>query len=159
MRKDDGDWLVLGAIRQARGCGQRRVPAEVRLTQTCFRMFGQLSPRTPIAKITMDSDNGKLCETCIAALQGKTQIPDREQFYRPKGYSIQLRIEGKHHGSYRDLVLSKEDGCFICSWLWARLQLLPRPGADEEGHPDLSPFRVLAISEERRLTLMLGISQ
>jgi hypothetical protein len=69
----------------------------------------------------MTSIEGKLCQVCIETFQGMTmsvvvQETKRQQIDR-NGKSLD-RI---HHQNQSSLVTSKNDGCFICSWLWAKI--------------------------------------
>jgi hypothetical protein len=69
----------------------------------------------------MTSIEEKLCQVCIETFQGMTmsvvvQEAKRQHFDR-NGKSLD-RI---HHQNQSSLVTSKDDGCFICSWLWAKI--------------------------------------
>ena len=70
----------------------------------------------------MDLAEGKLCDTCIAALNGETKIQEWKDYFGEIG---NFPFDNSHHKTYRDFVTSKDDGCFICTWLWNKLPLPP----------------------------------
>jgi len=82
----------------------------------------------------MDDVEGKLCDTCIATLQGKAR-PYDEEFAWAQQYI--------HHEKYSDFEASKDMECFICIWLWAKHQP-PPPNTDVSGNCSaLDGFQVL----------------
>jgi hypothetical protein len=88
----------------------------------------------------MDLAEGKLCDTCTAALSGKTKIEKWKDYFGEIG---SFPFDVYHHQSYRDFAASKESGCFICTWLWMKL---PPPPQIEDGdngqYIALDEFRV-----------------
>ncbi|KAI1009072.1 hypothetical protein LB504_003051 [Fusarium proliferatum] len=69
----------------------------------------------------MDSAEGYLCDTCVSALRGKNTITDHSSDdYHP--------LSDYHHQRYDDVIISKDNNCFICMWLWNKLPTLPGSG-------------------------------
>ena len=69
-----------------------------------------------------DNNEGSLCQVCTAALQGKTLIPDREDWHQSNiknVYNVYDYFDRAHHENYSSFSKSKDEGCCICSWLWA----------------------------------------
>lgn len=71
----------------------------------------------------MDLAEGRLCDTCIAALNGETKIREWKDYFGELG---NFPFDNYHHRTYRDFVASKDDECFICNWLWNKLPLPPK---------------------------------
>jgi hypothetical protein len=63
-----------------------------------------------------DSSEGKLCQVCTATLQGETRI---EEWHRSNDTNVNNRFDRVHHTNYSNFTKSKDEGCCICSWLWA----------------------------------------
>ncbi|KAH6868878.1 heterokaryon incompatibility protein-domain-containing protein [Thelonectria olida] len=88
----------------------------------------------------MDLAEGKLCDTCTAALNGETKIEEWKDYFGEIG---NFPFDRYHHQSYRDFAASKESGCFICTLLWMKL---PPPPQTEDGDSGqyiaLDEFRV-----------------
>src|SRR5690242_1259537 len=66
----------------------------------------------------MDFAEGYLCDTCISALRGKNKIKDHSS------HGIHS-LSDYHHQKYDDLVASKDKNCFVCTWLWNKVPILP----------------------------------
>ncbi|KAG9218511.1 hypothetical protein CCMSSC00406_0008864 [Pleurotus cornucopiae] len=62
---------------------------------------------------------GKICDTCTASLSGKKKIKKQEDYSVELGKGVPF--DNYHHQSYGDFVASKEDGCFICTWIWTKV--------------------------------------
>ncbi|KAH7204660.1 heterokaryon incompatibility protein-domain-containing protein [Fusarium oxysporum] len=66
----------------------------------------------------MDLVEGYLCDTCISALRGKNKIKDHSSHGSHS-------LSDYHHQKYDDFVVSKDKNCFVCTWLWNKLPILP----------------------------------
>lgn len=66
----------------------------------------------------MDSAECYLCDTCISSLRGKNKIKDHSSHGSHS-------LSDYHHQKYEDLVVSKDNNCFVYTWLWNKLPILP----------------------------------
>ncbi|QKD53936.2 heterokaryon incompatibility protein-domain-containing protein [Fusarium oxysporum Fo47] len=78
---------------------------------TCYHFY-ELSKK-PVSK-----EQCYLCDTCISALRGKNKIKDHSSHGSHS-------LSDYHHQKYEDLVVSKDNNCFVCTWLWNKLPILP----------------------------------
>jgi hypothetical protein len=76
----------------------------------------------PTAHEEMSSLVGKLCLVCVETFRREIKPgPNEEaQYHRHHGNNSQP-FDRIHHQDLESVTRSKNDGCFICSWLWAKI--------------------------------------
>ncbi|KAK0630605.1 hypothetical protein B0T17DRAFT_636851 [Bombardia bombarda] len=74
--------------------------------------------------------DGHLCNTCRDAFTGKAGNADNSKL-PPEGSGFKNEVLKMHHQKYSSFVASKETGCFICNWLWAKHPHPPKASPDD----------------------------